>query len=154
MFSKLVHENRDFGQGHGRTARDLDQNVLGICQHAATIHQWTFQRLIERVVSSIVRISLAISKQATPVRAAQCGEQIVKSDPDNAWPLNQVNDRPNALADGDVGHGERLMNTSLRCHEIAHPIIFKADDRVRDSVQSAKSFLRLNRSSLAFEAKW
>src|SRR5262249_23274282 len=68
---KLLHQDFDFGERHAGPASYLDEHVCRVCQHAAAIHQWIFQRMRQGVMRAIVRIGFAVSKQATTIAYTQ-----------------------------------------------------------------------------------
>ena len=114
-----------------------------IREHASAIHERILQRLGEGIVRAIVGIRFAETEEAAAAWAAQRREQIVEPDPDQSGPLDQVHDRAHALADRDIGDGERLMNPRFRRHHVAHPIVFETDDGVGIFAQFRQRFLRL-----------
>ncbi len=134
-------------------ARDLHENMGRIGEHAAPIHQRILQRLRERVMRAIIGIRFTEAEQAAAARTAQSGEQIVETDPDQAGTLDQVHDRAHALADRDIGHRERLMNSRFRRDHVAHAIVFETDDGVGIFAQSGERFLRLGHAAFAFESE-
>src|SRR5581483_9894366 len=136
---------------HARAACHLYQNPCRIRQGATTVHQWTFERLGECVVRAILRIGFPKTKQATAVATAQGRNKIVKTDANEAWSLNQVHDRTNALTDGRVRFRKRLMNARMRRDHVAHQIVLKTNDRVSNLVQPPQSFARLSVATSAFE---
>src|SRR4029453_15595251 len=98
--AKLLHDDFDFGQGHTRPARHLNENPRDIRQRATSIHQRTLERLREGIVRAIVRLGFAIAKQASAIPAAQCRKQIVEANADETWSLNKIHNTPEALTDG------------------------------------------------------
>ena len=76
---------------------------------------------------AIVRITLAITKQAAPAATAQRCEQIIEADSEDTWALNQIHDRAQALADGHVSNSESLMNSGFRWDHISHSVVFETD---------------------------
>ena len=102
----------------------------------------------------IVRIGFSKAEQATPVAAAQCRKQIVKANANESRSLNQVHNRTDALADGRVGFGKRLVNACVRPDHVAHLIVFKANHCVGNLVETTQSFASLGVATPAFERKW
>ena len=127
MTAEFLHKDFDFRQCDPGSTGNLHKHVRGIGQHTATIHQRIFERLRESVMRAIVRIGFAVAKQATAVVSAQCREQIVEADANESRPLDQVHNRPNTLADRDIGRCEGLMDSSVWRDHVAHSIVLEAN---------------------------
>src|ERR1700730_7158729 len=102
---------------------------------------------------AIVRIGFAKAEQASAIPATQRRKQIVEPDANESWPLNQIYNRTGTLTDSRIGLGKRLMNTDVRRDHVAHLIVFEANHRVSDLVETAQSFARLGVAAPAFERK-
>src|SRR6266487_2507632 len=123
-------------------------------EHFALAHERVFQRLFKRVMRAVVGIGFTETEQATAIVAPQRSEQIIEADANEARALNQVYNRAHALTDGDISHGEGLMNASLWRDHIAHPVVLETNNSVRHFVQSGECLPRLRAAALAFERKW
>src|SRR5437016_13401838 len=103
---------------------------------------------------AIVRIGFAVSKQATTVACAQRREQIIETDADEPRSLDEIHNRAHALADGYVRRCKSLMNAGLRCGQITHSIVLKADNCVSKLAESRERLSRLDVAPFALECEW
>src|SRR6185295_8170123 len=94
------------------------------------------------------------TEKTASARAAQSGEEIIEADLNQTRTLDQVHNRTQALADGNISHRERLLNSGFRRDHVAHSIILKANDGVRVFAQFRQSFLRLRHAPFPLEGKW
>src|SRR5207245_1800139 len=94
-----------------------------------------------------------VTKKTLPIFATQCGEQVVETDANETWPLDQVQNRPDTLTDGDIGCGKRLMDARFRRDHVAHPVVLETDDRVSNFAELTQRGLCLRPPTLAFERK-
>src|SRR5262245_38052890 len=103
---------------------------------------------------AIVRIRFTVGKQATAVAGAQSREQIIKTDVNESWPLDEVHNGPHALANGHICRCECLMNSRLRWTQIAHLIVLETDHRMGKLAEPRQRFARLRVAPFALESKW
>src|SRR5438045_2128176 len=103
---------------------------------------------------AVIRIRFAVAKKASPILAAQRGQQIIKSNSDQAGALNQIHYRAHALTDRHIRAREGLMDSRLRGDHIAHAIVLETNQRVCVLVQPRERLLRLKGASLSFKRKW
>src|SRR4029453_17789714 len=102
---------------------------------------------------AIVRIGFSKAEQASPIPATQRRKQIVEANTNESWSLNQSYNRTDTLTDSRIGLGKRLMNTGGRGGHVAHLMVFEANHRVGDLVETGQSFARLGVATLSFERK-
>src|SRR5438874_5211162 len=102
----------------------------------------------------IIRIGFAVTKQATAVVSAQCGKQIIEPDVNKSRPLDQVNNRANALADRDIGRRESLMNSGVRRDHVAHSVVLEANHCVGDLVEPCERLSCLRVAPFALKCEW
>ena len=102
---------------------------------------------------AIVRIGFAKAEQASAVPATQRRKQIVETNANESWSLNQIYNRTDTLTDSRIGLGKRLMNTGVRRDHVAHLIVFEANYCVGELVETAQSFACLGVAALSFERK-
>src|SRR5437773_11730167 len=104
-------------------------------------------------MSAIVRIGFAKAEQASAISATQRRKQIVEANANESWSLNQIYYRTDTLTDRRIGLGKRLMNTGVRRDHVTHLIVFAANHRVRDLVETAQSCTVLSIPTPAVERK-
>src|SRR4030095_11866020 len=103
---------------------------------------------------AVVRIRFTVGKQATAIAGAQNREEVIKADANESRPLDEVDNRSHALANGHICDCERLMNTCLRRSQISHPIVLETDHRMGKLAEPRQRFARLRIAPCAFESKW
>src|SRR5215831_16406185 len=100
---------------------------------------------------TVVRIRFTVGKQATAIACAQRREEVIKADANESWPLDEVHNRPHALANGHICHRECLMNTRLRRTQISHPIVLETDHRMGELAEPLQRLTRLRVALFALE---
>src|SRR5690348_9237035 len=102
---------------------------------------------------AVIAVRFTETEKATAVFTAQSGKQFIKTNLNEAWSPDHVDDRANALADGGVGHRKSLVNPGFRQHHVPETIVLEANDRIRDPLQLLQGLGGLGAATFAFKGE-
>src|SRR5262249_20647920 len=101
------------------------------------------QRFVDSQRRAIGSCRFTESKETARIMIPECGQQVIKSQPNKATSLDQIDDRADALAENLIGATKGIVHACGRQHNFAHAIILETNDCIRISLNGAKRFRSL-----------
>ena len=111
----------------------------------------TLERAVESFERAVFAIGQAESEQAARVVVAQCREQIVHADLDDAGLDHQIGDGAYTLTDDAIRSCKSLRDPFLRQDELAHSVVLKSHHGIGNTLELLERSVRLDVAAFSLE---
>ena len=76
---ELIHEHAQLSNGEFRAGSDVNDDIPGVFQCFAAIHEWAAEGALESVSGPRLSVALPVSEQAPRIRSTKDGREFIEA---------------------------------------------------------------------------